>query len=209
LNTDEGRLKFLSEMLPVAARIPDATARDRFGDRLAFAARVTDDVVRAEIRKAAVLRQPAVGRREMPSFGQVTKAEKGLIWWLIHDARAARDALAALEPADLEGLGSQGVLDLAGKLDQDKGFSPSVLLERLNAVEAQLVTSIASESEPPVHEAENCIREIKRLRYERERAAVQREIDRLQQLGAVEHGDQIDALWMRKRDLLHRIEGLL
>lgn len=75
-------------------------------------------------------------------------------------------------------------------------------------VEAQLVTGIASEPEPPVHEAEDCARIMKRLRYERERAAVQREIDRLQQLGAAQHGEQIDALWSRKRDLLNRIEYL-
>ena len=42
LNTDEGRVKFLAEMLPIAARIPDATMRDRFADRLAHKARVTD-----------------------------------------------------------------------------------------------------------------------------------------------------------------------
>ena len=54
LNTDEGRVKFLGEMLPVAGRIPDAAMRDRFADRLAFKARVTDEVVRAEIRKAVV-----------------------------------------------------------------------------------------------------------------------------------------------------------
>ncbi len=43
LNTDEGRVRFLSEMLPIAGRIPEATMRDRFADRLAFKARVTDD----------------------------------------------------------------------------------------------------------------------------------------------------------------------
>ena len=57
LNTDEGRVKFLAEMLPVAGRIPDAAMRDRFADRLAFKARVTEEVVRAEIRKAAVQKQ--------------------------------------------------------------------------------------------------------------------------------------------------------
>jgi hypothetical protein len=41
-------------MLAVAARIPDAPARDQFADRLAHRARVTEEVVRAEIRKAAV-----------------------------------------------------------------------------------------------------------------------------------------------------------
>ena len=74
--------------------------------------------------------------------------------------------------------------------------------------EAQLVTAIASESEPPVHEAEDCARAMVRARCERERGAVQREIDRLQQLGATEHSDEINALWRRKQDLLRRIAEL-
>ena len=53
LNNDDGRVKFLTEMLPVAARIPDLAVRDRFADRLAHKARITEDVVRAQIRKAA------------------------------------------------------------------------------------------------------------------------------------------------------------
>src|SRR5262245_9815270 len=104
LNTDEGRVRFLSDMLPIAGRIPDATMRDRFADRLAFKARVTDDVVRAEIRKAAVQKQSTLTSRAMPGFGQVTKAEKGLIWWLVHEPAPALATLEALEPADFEGL---------------------------------------------------------------------------------------------------------
>jgi DNA primase len=208
LNTDEGRVKFLNDIMPIAGRIPDATMRDRFAERIAFKARVTDEVVRAEIRKAAVQRQ-TITKREMPSFGQVTKAEKGLIWLLVHRPENALGALETLDTPDLESLVTRSVLDLARKLNEDRGFSPSVLLERLTMVEAQLVTGIASESEAPVHEAEDCARLLKRLRYERERAAVQQEIDRLQQLGAAQHGEQIDALWARKRDLLHRIEGLI
>jgi DNA primase len=209
LNTDEGRVRFVSEMLPIAGRIPDAAMRDRFADRLAFKAKVTEEVVRAEIRKAAVQRQPTVARTELPSFGRVTKAEKGLIWWLVHRPEGAMPSIALLDDQDTEDLQARTVLDLARKLKEDKGFSPSVLLERLNLAEAHLVTGIASEREPPVHDPEDCARMIKRLRYERERAAVQREIDRLQQLGAAEHGAQIDALWARKRDLLQRIDGLI
>ena len=140
---------------------------------------MTDDVVRAEIRKAAVLRQPAVGRREMPGFGQVTKAEKGLIWWLIHEPGPTLEALATVEAEDLEGLAAREVLDLARKLGEDSCFSPSVLLERLNTVNAQLVTAIAATSLPPAP-ALDCAHAIRRLRWERERADIQREIDRLQ-----------------------------
>jgi len=209
LNSDEGRVRFLSEMLPIAGRIPDATMRDRFADRLAFKAHVTDEVVRTEIRKAAVQRQTTLTAREIPSLGQVTKAEKGLIWWLVHRPDPAVAALDALDGPDLDGLSARSVLDLARNLNENRGFSPSALFERLNLAESQLVTAIASEPEAPVNDVEECARIIKRLRYERERAAVQREIDRLQQLGAAQHGEQIDALWARKRDLLQRIEGLI
>ena len=51
-------------------------------------------------------------------------------------------------------------------------------------------------------------RALKRLRWERERAALQREIDRLQELGATQHAREIETLWQRKKDLLHRIEEL-
>jgi DNA primase len=209
LNSDEGRVRFLSEMLPIAGRIPDATMRDRFADRLAFKARVTDEVVRNEIRKAVAKGQTALTARQIPGLGQVTKAEKGLIWWLVHRPDQTLGALETLDGLDLESLASRSVLDLARKLNEDRGFSPSALFERLNQAESQLVTGIASEHEAPVNDVEECARIIKRLRYERERAAVQREIDRLQQLGAAQHGDQIDALWARKRDLMQRIEGLI
>ena len=208
LQTDEGRVRFLMEMLPIAGRIPDATMRDRFADRLAFKARVTDEVVRAEIRKAVVQKQTTLTKREMPSFGQVTKAEKGLIWWLIQRPEGARTALAMLEPGDLEGLASRSVLDLALQLNEDEGLSPSRLLERLNMVEAQLVTGIASESEPPVHDARACVVDMKRLRCEREYAGLQRDIDRLQQGREGEYASKIDELLARKSALLQRIAGL-
>jgi DNA primase len=209
LNSDEGRVKFLTEMLPVAARIPEAAMRDRFGDRLAFKARVTDEVVRAQIRKAAVQKQTAAPTRLSSSFGNVTKAEKGLIWWLVHEPGPALAALESLEPEDLSSLPSRAVLDLALELNENRGFSPSVLLERLSTVEAQLVTGIASEKEPHVNDAESCAQIIRRMRCEREHAAIQREIDHLQELGASEHSSRIDALWVQKHELLRRLEGLI
>jgi DNA primase len=209
LNSDEGRVRFLTEMLPVAARIPDLGLRDRFADRLAHKARITEDVVRAQIRRAAGQSQVRLTERDLPGFGKVTKAEKGLIWLLVNDPPAALPSLEALEDRDLEGLQAQRVLDLARKLNDDRGFSPAALLERLTMAEANLVTAVASEREPHVHDAEGCTRIIRRLRFERERAAIQSEIDRLQELGAAQHGHEIDALLVRKRDLLQRIEALI
>ena len=209
LNTDEGRVKFMAAMLPIAGRIPDLTVRDRFADRLAHKARITDEVVRAEIRRAAAQRQTTVTTREMPNIGQVTKAEKGLIWLLLHETEPALAALSTLEAGDLEGLSARSVLDLAQKLNEDRSFSSAVLFERLSTVDSQLVTAIASEPEAHVTDADGCARILKRLRCEREHTALQREIDGLQELGAAQHSERIDALWARKLDLLRRIEGLI
>ena len=209
LNSDEGRVNFLNELLPVAGRIPDAARRDRFAYRLSHKARVTEDVVRAQIRQAVSQKQTTISARELPNVGQVTKAEKGLIWLLVHNHNAALTALESLDPMDLKGLSAGSVLDLARKLNEDRGFSPAALLERLTMAEANLVTAIASEREPHVHDAEGCTRIIRRLRCEREYAELQREIDRLQELGAKAHGSEIDALWARKLDLKHRMEGLI
>ncbi|MBI3262386.1 MAG: DNA primase [Acidobacteria bacterium] len=208
LRSDTGRRSFLGDMLQVAARLPDATARDQFADRLAMKARITEEVVRAEIRKAAVERRTTVTTREVPNLGKLTQAEKGLIWALVHDAAAALDALGELDEPDLQDLPSQSVLRAGLVLAQSPVASvPSLLLERLSTGEAQLVAAIAAEAAAPASPAE-CVRALKRLHCERERAAVQREIDRLQDLGADQNDQQIDQLWQRKRDLMEQIEAL-
>jgi hypothetical protein len=190
-------------------RIPDRTRQELFVEAVAGKAGVAGDSIWAQVAKAVTRWQPALTSSELPGLGQVTKAEKGLIWWLVHRPGPAVDALKTLESADLEPLASRSVLDLALKLDDDRGFSPSVLLERLNAGEAQLVTGIASETEPHVHDAAECALILKRLRYERERAALQREIDRLQQERGSEPGDELQDLLVRKYELIQRIDGLL
>jgi len=208
LNTDEGRVKFLGDMLPVAGRIPDAAMRDRFADRLAFKARVTDDVVRAEIRKAVVQKQGTFTQRQVPSFGQVTKAEKGLIWLLVHQPEDSLEALAALDDVDFGGLAGGRILDLAKKLNEDKGFSPAALLERLTDVDVQLVTAIASEVEPHVKNATSCVRILQRMQLERELGELQRELDRLQEVDVARNDDQISILGKRKNDLRRQLEDL-
>ena len=66
------------------------------------------------------------------------------------------------------------------------------------------MTGIAAAAAPPAPPFE-CALELKRLRLEREGAAVQQEIDRVQQSG---RGDDIDRLWQQKHELLRRIAAL-
>ena len=189
----------------MAARIPEAAARDQFADRIAHRARITESVVRDEIRKAAVERRTEVSAREMPALGQMKPAERGLLWALMNEPEDAADALGALDGPDLEGLASGGILQEAVRAQASGAArSPVAFLARLSKEEAQLVTGIAAAPAPPAP-AHACALELKRLRLEREGAAVQQEIDRVQQSG---RGGDIDRLWQQKHELLRRIAAL-
>jgi len=209
---DESRKEFLSRMLMVAANIPDAVARDQFADRIAHKARITEDVVRTEIRKAAAAKRTTVTAREIPGFGQWKPAERALIWGLFHRTPDALGALAQLEDGDLEGLPAREVFEVARSLHgHDPDHLPSELLGRLSTMNVQLVTGIAGEPDAPVSgpdDLADCVRSLKRLRFERERASIQREIDTLQGTRPDRNDTRIDVLLNHKRELGRRIEEL-
>jgi DNA primase len=205
----ETQRTFLAQMLAVASWLPDAGMRDQFADKVAHTARITAEVVQSEFRKIAAKRQTTLAAAELPSLGDVKKAEKALIWWLIQRPAEAREVLVTLDEEDLRALAARRIFELARSLHGETAENlPSALIQRLSTVDAQLVTKIASEPAPPATLVDECVRAMKRLRFDRERAAIQREIDRLQELGATQHGHEIDNLWQRKKDLLHRIEEL-
>ncbi len=204
--SDEARREFLNRMLPIAAQVPDAAGRDQFADRLAHKARITEDVVRAEIRKAAVERRPALTARELPSFGQIRPAEKGLIWAVFNDQAAAHEALADLDAEDVATLLTRRILELARGLHESAPDDvPSALLARLNMEEARLVTGIAAQAAAPAPVVE-CVAALKRQRYERERSDLQARIDALQ--SAAGQDAEMAVLAERKMELVRRIERL-
>jgi DNA primase len=206
---DDSRRDFLNSMLSVAARIPDAAARDQFADRLAHKARITEEVVRNEIRKAAVNRQTAVEDRRLPAMAQIKPAERGLIWGIMKDSAVALHALGELEDADLEGLPAAGILRQARSLQGWPVDSlPRTLMERLSTGEAGLVEEICRQGSPPAA-AVDCVRALKKIRVDRDLADVQRELDRLQEQGAAAESGRIDALLVRKQALLARRELLI
>ncbi|MGE0043446.1 MAG: DNA primase [Vicinamibacterales bacterium] len=203
LTRDDDRREFLHKMLAVAARIPDPAARDQFADRLSHKARVTEEVVRAEIRRAAVQKRTELPKERTPGLaagGRVRGAEKGLIWGLIHEPASVLPWLAELEPADLAGLETREILEVARAVGNEGVEDvPSALLERLSTKDARLVAAVAAEREPPVLSAETCVHALKVASIERELGALQEEIARVRRDGAPAP-DLMDLL-RRKNDL--------
>jgi DNA primase len=209
LSKDESRRAFLNDMLAVAARIPDAAARDQFADRLAHKARITEEVVRTEIRRAAVQRQTVIEERTLPAVGQFKPAERGLIWAIMKDPAAAAPALAELEDGDLDGLSGGGIVQQARSLQAWPADSiPRTLLERLSKGETSVIDEICRQASPPAG-ALDCVRALKKLRVERELADLQRELSRVQEQGSAADGGRMDTLLVRKQALLQRRESLI
>lgn len=208
LSRDEGRREFLRDMLAVAARVPDPALRDQFADRLAHKARITEEVVRAEIRKAAGQRRTTISEREVPATTLVRPAERGLIWALIHEPEVALAALELLDDEDFQSLASRDVLDAARALQGVPAAQvPSLLLERLTEGDLRLVTGIAADGTRPAP-AEDCVRTLRLMRFDRERAALQREIDALQRQPSADSLARIQQLGLQTIDLKRRIEAL-
>ena len=197
-------------MLGVAARIPDAAARDQFADRIAHTARITEEVVRAEIRRAAVQKQTNVAEveRRAPAMGQIKVAERGLIWALMHTPEAAMAALAEVDDHDFDALPTREILRQACALrDWPAAGLPAALIERLSTGEAALVGNIAREPHPPADPAD-CTATLKRLRVERELGDVRNEIRRLQEAGAAVHDGAITELLERQTALIKHLDAL-
>ncbi|HEX4915708.1 MAG TPA: DNA primase [Vicinamibacterales bacterium] len=207
LTRDDSRREYLKKMLGVAARIPDPAARDQFADRLAHKARVTEAVVRAEIRKAAAAKKTELSAERVPTLQRhIRKAEKGLIWTLVHQPEAAVISLQQLEVEDLQGLSTENILRTARDLDVRPEDVPTTLMERLSTQEAELLASVAAEPSPPASLPDLCVVAIKYVRLERELAEVQRELNRLQNIG--DTGAPLMALLARKQRMVRALEAM-
>jgi DNA primase len=204
----DSRKRFLDQMLSVAATIPDAGTRDLFADRLAHKARITETVIRDEIKRAAAARRTEAPPVAVPPVARLKPAEQGLLWALAHRPVEGLAAVAQLDPADLNGLIAAPILELAASLaDVPPELLPALLKERLSDGERVLFER-AARSDAAAGPAAGCVNALKVLRYDRERAAVQDEIDRLRDGAGRDDDGQLHVLWERKKELLRRLEEL-
>jgi hypothetical protein len=107
-------------------------------------------------------------------------------------------------------LATRGILQQARSLQgwPETAF-PQTLVERLSKGEAALVDEICRHSKPPSLVATDCVKVLQQLRMDRERAAIQREIGRLQEAGPSADEARMNALLIRSLELKQQIESLM
>ena len=200
------RRALLDLMKPVAGAIRDQVVRDDFVDRVELRGQVPEGTFRAEVLQESKPRRAEAQAVIRAAQTALLPAEKGLIWAMLHETAAAQSVLSNLEPADLEGLQTARILDAARLLATvpAKG-APEALRDRLDEEDQKLVSEIAREAVAP-NDVTDCGTELRRMRYKREGAALQNEIDRRYRDGSP--AQEINALLARKHRLQQRIESL-
>ena len=208
LTRGDHRREFVKRMLEVAARIPEAAEADHFADSVAHRAGILEDVVRREIRRAAVAKRTTVDERRIALGRKPKPFEKGLIWALVRDTAAAMEIIAGLDDDDIAGLATEPILAAARSLAGWPGDAVfDTLRERLTTEEADWMARVGTRERPPAA-AVDCGYEIKLLGYRRRRAAVQDEIARCQQIGTPSALAELDLLLQKKQDLSAKLESL-
>jgi DNA primase len=192
LRSASGQQEYLAKMIAFSQVIPDDTGRQLFAEKVAGPLGITSGEILAQFRKSFA--KHGTTDRLLISFGDLKKAEKDLVWALVHDPQHAMAALDTLDSEDLQDLSGREIFELARSLQCEPGALPSVLLERLSDTKAQIVREIATNPGAPPFPPHQCVQALKRQRLERERSAIKKQIDRLQALGATEHSAEIDDL---------------
>jgi hypothetical protein len=209
----------LDAVVDIDAQITGRSRRAYFERRLQAALRAPALHIQFAAEENGVLVGHVLARKLEGEFGRVKPAmrleligvrpgEQGLLWALVHRPVEGLAAVALLDDEDLEGLVTGPMFKLAASLaDMPPDVLPTLLRERLSEGEGALLERAAAPEASTAPPGE-CVNALKRLRYDRERAAVQEEIDRLQEAGGDEAG-QFAALWDRKQALSRKLEQLL
>jgi DNA primase len=184
-STPQGKATYLSALLPALTRIDSAVERAAWVPRVVEAGHLDPGAAEQELRKALSLRtEPTAVTTPAPkrASGRLLPAERWLLSLVMRGAAGVAEALARLEEGDIEGLRSATILLTARQLSaSDGGLTPAGLTAALASEDDQrLLREIAVEG--PVVDtarAEDCTRELRRLRLKRQLTQIQAEMGRV------------------------------
>ena len=215
-----GKAEALNEVLPYVAQIENQIERVEYAKRVADRLRIDDDVWRKELRRAASRREPRLRGERIERPRALTELERRFLVVLFGDPGVRSSVLSSLEDEDIEGLTSEpifGALREAHRSGSSIGYAE--ISEQLpDGARQNLASLVSVELEDIVAarkgtweerlraEAESCLAQLRRRRYERELEKIQNEIRRAEKEG--EPNPHLDQLQMRKIELGRTLAAL-
>jgi len=188
MDTDDGRLGFLKGATGLLASLPNALERDIYSERVADAARVSPDAVRAEVKKELRRRMAAEKKKEarqsmrpdltvQPADKSIryenvasAAAEEGVIRTLMMDPSLVKKADITQDDFTSPFLGKVFEL-IKTRISHGDNISPALISASLAPEEAAHLTAMLRKPESPAN-AERALRDyIEKIRTEKMKAA--------------------------------------
>ncbi len=178
LRRADGRLAALNFLLPYINRVEEPMLRVELTDQLALQLGIESAVERQQLRQAVQQRRSRVAAPALGGAGTLLPAEAALLRAVL-EWDHERDRLLALarEEQLFEGLAGQTLLSRLGDA-QASNFEWSVLQERLEPVERELLAEAALRSTEPLDEkiVAGAIEALRDRRLERRKRRLQEEV---------------------------------
>jgi DNA primase len=208
-----GKAEALEDVLPFVAQIENQVERVEYAKRVADRIGIDDEVWRRELRRAAQRRETRLGRDRLETARGLTELERRFLVVLFGDTGVRSSVLPSLEDEDIEGLASESIF--RALRDAHRSGSPigyAEISEQLSDGARQDLASLVSVELDDViaarkgaweerlgTEAQSCLDQLRRRRYERELERTQNEIRRAEKGGGAD--PELDRLQMRKIEL--------
>jgi DNA primase len=213
-----GKAEALNDVLPFVAQIADRIERVEYAERIARRLGIEDDLFRKELRRAASLRETKVRADRVAPPKKMTELERRFLVVLFGDQGVRSWILPSLENEDIEGLATEPIFRTLREMhDAAEPVGYAEVSERLaDGARALLASLVSVELDDIVaerkvawdeairKEAQACLVQLRKFRYERELSEIQNEINRAGTGG----DDRFPELSLRKLELGRLIAAL-
>lgn len=114
-----GKVEAVNAIMPHLARMRDKVARADYADQIANRLKVDSRVIREEMRRVAVNRQPTLDPRRLRTASDVTQAERQLLELILTNADVRRAIVANLREEDYAELAMGAIFTAITEAERD------------------------------------------------------------------------------------------
>jgi DNA primase len=212
LTRPSGKADALNDVMPFIAQIESQLERVEYARRVAERMHIDEDILRKELRRAAARREPKIDRDRVAPRPGMTDLERRFLVVLFGDSRVRSSVLPEIEVADIEGLASEPIFralleahrsgESVGYAEISDNLSDTARQDLASLVAVELSDIAAawkgSYEENVASEAQSCLAQLRRTRFQRDLETLQKEI---RQAEAAGDDERRVALTMRKMEL--------
>ncbi len=211
-----GKVEAINRILPHLARMPDKVMRADYAEQIANRLKVDSRVIREEMKRVAVNRQPTLDPKRVRAAQETTQAERQLLELMLANAEVRQAMIATLTEDDYSELASSEIFtviknleregiepdfsNLSGRLEgeAEREFIPELMMSDLSWVGGKDFDTLFKK-------ATEALSSLRRKRYERRLEAIKIETDQANNEG---DNERINQLFLERIELKKKIFAL-